>query len=75
MNREQAEGNWNQFKGKVKETWGKLTDDDIALLEGKRDKFFGRLQEAHGVAREEGERMVKDFEKSCGCSSKSSKAA
>lgn len=63
MNKEQAKGNWNQFKGKVKETWGRLTDDDLALLEGKRDQFYGKLQEKYGVAKEEAERQIKDFER------------
>jgi len=72
MNQDQAEGNWEQFKGKVKETWGKLTDDDIALINGKRQQFFGKLQEKHGIAQEHAEKQLKEFEKSCGnCYSKS----
>lgn len=64
MNKEQVQGNWNQFKGKVLETWGDLTDDDITLLKGKRDQFFGKLQEKYGIAKEEAEKQIKDFEKS-----------
>jgi len=77
MNKDQAEGNWTQLKGKVKETWGKLTDDDIALLNGKSQQFFGKLQEKHGIAKEQAEKQLKEFEKSCGnCYSDSaSKAA
>jgi uncharacterized protein YjbJ (UPF0337 family) len=77
MNTEQAKGNWDQLKGKVKQTYGKLTSDDIALLNGKREEFFGRLEEAHGVSREEAEKKIKEMEKSCGCSSsdKGNKAA
>ena len=76
MNQEQAEGNWNQFKGKVKETWGKLTDDDVALLKGKSQQFFGKLQEKHGIARDQAEKQLKEFDKSCGnCYSNSSRAA
>lgn len=63
MNKDQVEGNWNQFKGKVKETWGKLTDDDIALFNGKKDQFFGKIQEKYGVAKEEAEKTTQEWEK------------
>lgn len=66
MNNDRIEGNWEQFKGKVKETWGKLTDDDVTLLKGKSQQFFGRLQEKHGVAQDEAEKHLKQFESSCG---------
>lgn len=65
MNKDQIEGNWTQFKGKVREAWGNLTDDDIALYKGKKDQFFGKLQEKHGVAREEAEERMRKFEKDC----------
>ncbi len=45
MNWDQIEGNWKQFKGKVKENWGELTDDDLQVIGGKRDKLIGKLQE------------------------------
>ena len=45
MNWDQVAGNWKQFKGRVKEKWGKLTDDDLNVIEGKKDLFVGRLQE------------------------------
>lgn len=63
MNQEQLEGKFNQIKGKVKETWGRLTDDDIALLNGKSDQFFGKLEEKYGLSKEEGERQLKNLEK------------
>lgn len=70
MNNEQIKGNWNQFAGKVKESWGKLTDDDVALLKGRRDQFYGKLQETYGIAKEEAEKRINELEKSCGyCSS------
>jgi len=50
--RQQAEGNWKQFKGKVKEAWGVLTDDDLDRYEGRKDQLVGRIQEATGEARE-----------------------
>src|SRR5262245_9085203 len=62
MNQDQAGGKWKQFKGKVKEKWGKLTDDDLQMVEGKQDQLIGRLQERYGIAREEAERQVRDFQ-------------
>ena len=50
---QQVEGNWKQFKGKVKEAWGIFTDDDLDRYEGKMDQLAGRLQEETGEAREE----------------------
>lgn len=44
MNKDEAGGNWKQFKGKVKEQWGKLTDDDMTIIEGKRDQLVGKIQ-------------------------------
>jgi len=66
MNWNQAEGNWKQFNGKVKETWGKLTDDEIDKIAGKRDILLGKVQEKYGIAQEEAEKQVKDWEKSHG---------
>jgi uncharacterized protein YjbJ (UPF0337 family) len=62
MNHDRIEGNWKQVKGKVKEQWGKLTDDDLDVIAGKRDQLLGRIQERHGVAKDEAEKQVKDFE-------------
>ena len=62
MNEDRMEGNWKQFKGKVKEQWGKLTDDDLDVIAGRRDQLAGKIQERHGVARDEAERQIKDFE-------------
>jgi uncharacterized protein YjbJ (UPF0337 family) len=62
MNDDRIEGNWKQFKGKVKEQWGKLTDDDLDVIAGRRDQLAGKIQERHGVARDEAERQIKDFE-------------
>ena len=61
MNWERIEGNWKQLKGKAKEQWGKLTDDDLDVIEGKRDKLIGKIQERHGIARDEAERQVKTW--------------
>ncbi|WP_437614407.1 CsbD family protein [Erwinia sp. V71] len=62
MNSDQASGNWKQFKGKVKEKWGKLTDDDMTVIEGKRDQLVGKIQERYGYAKEEAEKEVSDWE-------------
>ena len=61
MNKDQAAGQWKQLKGKVKEQWGKLTDDDLTRLEGDQEQLAGRIQERYGIAKEEAERQVRDF--------------
>lgn len=61
MNWDQIEGNWKQAKGTVKEKWGKLTDDDLTVVAGKRDALAGRLQERYGIAKEEAEKQLDDF--------------
>ena len=63
MNKDTFEGNWKQFKGKVKERWGKLTDDDIDIVAGKRDQLVGRLQERYGLEKEAAEEQLSAFEK------------
>ena len=63
MNTDQMKGNWKQLVGKAKEKWGKLTDNDWKVVEGKRDQLAGRIQERYGIAREEAERQVADFER------------
>ncbi|RYF60944.1 MAG: CsbD family protein [Comamonadaceae bacterium] len=63
MNNDTVEGNWKQFKGKIKEQWGKLTDDDFDVIAGKRDQLLGRIQERHGISREEAEHQVQTYEK------------
>ena len=62
MNKDQVKGNWKQLKGKIKEQWGKLTDDDLDVIAGKRDQLVGRIQERHGVAKEEAEKQLKHWE-------------
>jgi uncharacterized protein YjbJ (UPF0337 family) len=63
MNWDQIEGNWKQLKGSVKERWGKLTDDDLTVAEGKVDKLAGRLQERYGYTKEQAEAELKEFMK------------
>ena len=62
MNWDIAEGNWKQFKGKVKTQWGKLTDDHLDQISGKRQELSGRIQEAYGVSKDEAEKQIKEFE-------------
>jgi uncharacterized protein YjbJ (UPF0337 family) len=57
-----VEGNWKQFKGKVKAQWGKLTDDHLDVIAGKRDQLAGKIQESYGVTKDEAEKQIKDFE-------------
>lgn len=52
MDWNRVEGNWKQFAGKVREQWGKLTDDDLARLDGKREQFEGVLQQRYGEGRD-----------------------
>ena len=62
MNWDIAEGNWMQLKGKVKAQWGKLTDDHLDVIAGKRDLLVGKVQEAYGVTKDEAEQQIKQFE-------------
>jgi len=62
MNHDRIAGNWKQVSGKVREQWGKLTDDDLTVVEGKRDQLVGRIQERYGVAKEHAEAQVKTWE-------------
>jgi uncharacterized protein YjbJ (UPF0337 family) len=61
MNWDQVKGNWNQAKGLMKVKWGKLTDDDWSVIEGKRDQLVGKLQERYGWERERAEREADDY--------------
>lgn len=61
MNWDQVKGNWKQFEGQVKANWGKLTDDDWKVVEGKRDELAGRIQERYGYAKEQAQKELDDF--------------
>jgi uncharacterized protein YjbJ (UPF0337 family) len=58
MNWNQVEGKWNELKGAVKEKWGRLTDDDLDVIAGKRDKLVGKLQQRYGITKEEAEKQT-----------------
>ncbi len=61
MNWDQLEGGWKQFRGSVREKWGKLTDDDLDVIAGKRDKLVGQLQKQYGYTKEKAEQEINDF--------------
>ena len=62
MNQDRIRGQWKQVKGRIKEQWGRLTDDDLDVIAGKRDQLLGRIQQRHGLAKDEAHRQVQDFE-------------
>lgn len=61
MNWDRIEGNWKNFKGQIKEKWGKLTDDDLDRAAGKRDQLAGRIQERYGIAKDEADRQLTEW--------------
>lgn len=61
MNWDQAAGKWNQMKGSVKERWGKLTDDDLTVISGNRDRLLGKIQERYGVTKEKAEQEISQW--------------
>lgn len=64
MNKDIIEGNWKELKGKVKVQWGKLTDDRLDVMDGKRDQLSGEIQKAYGITKDEAEKQLKAFEDS-----------
>jgi uncharacterized protein YjbJ (UPF0337 family) len=58
MNWDRVEGNWKEFKGKVQQKWGKLTNDDLETVRGKRTELAGRLQQRYGYAKDQAEREI-----------------
>jgi uncharacterized protein YjbJ (UPF0337 family) len=63
MNWDQVEGKWNQYKGQVKEKWGKLTDDDLDVINGRRQQLIGKIQERYGIAKQTAEEQAEQFVK------------
>jgi uncharacterized protein YjbJ (UPF0337 family) len=61
MNWDQIKGNWKQWAGQLKSKWGKLTDDDWALIGGKKDQLLGKLQERYGYQKDQAEKEVDGF--------------
>jgi uncharacterized protein YjbJ (UPF0337 family) len=63
MNWDTVEGKWKQMRGEFRKKWGKLTDDDFDVIAGHRDVLAGKIQERYGIAKDEAERQVTDFER------------
>jgi len=63
MNWDQVEGKWKQFKGEAREKWGKLTDDDLHVINVRRQQLVGVIQERYGIAREVAEKQADEFVK------------
>jgi uncharacterized protein YjbJ (UPF0337 family) len=61
MNSDQLQGKWKQMKGAVKERWGKLTDDDLDIINGQREQLIGRIQERYGIAKDEARKQVDEW--------------
>ena len=61
MNWDQVQGKWKQMRGAVRERFGKLTDDDLEIVAGNRDKFVGLIQERYGLAREEAQKRADEW--------------
>lgn len=58
MNKDIIEGKWTEIKGAVQQKWGKLTDDDLAEINGSREKLAGKIQKNYGLARDEVEKQL-----------------
>jgi uncharacterized protein YjbJ (UPF0337 family) len=67
MNWDQIKGKWQQAKGQAQQKWGKLTDDDLDVVNGRREELVGKVQERYGIAREEADKQVSEFEGRCNC--------
>ena len=61
MNSDIFEGAWEEVKGKMKKTWGKLTDDDMTQIEGNQQEIYGKLQKHYGYTKDEAEKAIKKF--------------
>ena len=64
MNKDIFEGNWEEFKGKVQQKWGKLTNDHLDEINGSRQRLSGAIQKAYGVAVDDADKQMKDWEES-----------
>ncbi|MGO1468671.1 MAG: CsbD family protein [Tissierella sp.] len=62
MNKDIFKGNWKQFKGKARKNWGKLTDDDLDVVEGDQEILAGKIQERYGVTKEEAKKQIDEYD-------------
>ncbi len=65
MNWDSIQGNWKQLKGKAHQKWGKITNDDLDVIAGKREELEGKLQKAYGYSKEQAKKEVDEFSESC----------
>jgi len=63
MNWDQIQGSWKLVTGQAREQWGKLTDDDLAIVAGRRDQLAGKIQERYGVAKEDAEKQIAEWQR------------
>ena len=75
MNWDQVEGKWKQYKGHAKEKWGTLTDDDIDVIDGRRQQLVGKIQERYGIARDAAEKQADEFVKALNADDREDKQA
>ena len=77
MNKPEASDKALKFNAKIKETWSKLSDDDIKLYNGSHDQFFAKLKEKHNLSKADGEKIIQEIEKTCAaaCSTEKTGAA
>ena len=61
LNSDVLKGKWQQLKGEARIQWGKLTDDDLDLIDGRREELAGRIQEVYGVSKDEAEKQIERF--------------
>lgn len=66
MNKDRIEGNWKEIKGKAKERWGELTDDELDRIEGRKDQLVGAVQKHYGRSRDEAEKEVNSWQREVG---------
>ena len=62
MNWDRIKGSWTEYKGKAKQQWGKLTDDDLDVIDGKREELAGKIQNRYGIAKDEAERQIDEWQ-------------
>jgi uncharacterized protein YjbJ (UPF0337 family) len=65
MNWEQIQGKWQEYRGQVKQRWGKLTDNDLTVIQGKREVLAGKLLTTYGTSKEQIEKEIAAFEAAC----------
>ena len=58
---ERVSGNWNQFAGRIRQRWGELTDDDLAVIDGQHQRLIGKLQERYGIIRDQAEIQIAEW--------------